>query len=191
MTALKSNLWKIYIYKFLSEFYLIVPILIPYYESNGLTKTQVFTVQASYALAVLLLEIPSGYLADVIGRRKTLILGAIGLPLGLFIYVSSSTFLMFVLAEFVVAVANSMRSGCESAFIYDTLIQMKAESDYTKYEGRSQSFTRFGSAAASILGGIVAMLSLNVPFYINIGTSIFMLPLALSLIEPERKYSTA
>ena len=187
MTALKSNLWKIYIYKFLSEFYLIVPILIPYYESNGLTKTQVFTVQASYALAVLLLEIPSGYLADVIGRRKTLILGAIGLPLGLFIYVSSSTFLMFVLAEFVVAVANSMHSGCESALIYDTLIQMKEESDYKKYEGRSQSYTRFGSAAASIIGGIVALLSLNVPFYINIGTSIFMLPLALSLIEPERK----
>lgn len=51
MTKLKSNLWKVYIYKFLSEFYLIVPILIPFYESNGLTKTQVFTVQATYALA--------------------------------------------------------------------------------------------------------------------------------------------
>jgi hypothetical protein len=67
------------------------------------------------------------------------------------------------------------------------LIQIKEESDYKKYEGRSQSFTRFGSAAASILGGIVALLSLKVPFYINIGTSIFMLPLALSLIEPERE----
>jgi len=187
MIQFKSNLWKIYIFKFLSEFYLIVPILIPFYESNGLTKTQVFTVQATYALAVLLLEIPSGYLADVIGRRKALILGAIGLPLGLFVYVSSNTFFMFVLAEFVLAMANSMRSGCESAFIYDTLIQIDAESDYKKFEGRSQSFTRFGSAAASILGGLAALLSLNMPFYINIGTSIFMLPLAMSLIEPERK----
>jgi MFS family permease len=187
MTNLKSNLWKIYFYKFLSEFYLIAPILIPFYESNGLTKTQVFTVQASYALAVLLLEIPSGYLADVIGRRKTLILGAIGLPLGLFIYVSSGTFWMFVLAENVIALANSMRSGCDSALIYDTLIQMKAESDYTKYEGRAQSFTRFGSAAASILGGFAALISFAMPFYINIGTSILMLPLALSLIEPERQ----
>ena len=132
MNSGQHNFWKIYLYRFLGEFYLIVPILIPFYESNGLTKTQVFTVQASYALAVLLLEIPSGYLADVIGRRKTLILGAIGLPLGLFIYVSSSTFWMFVLAENVIAIANSMRSGCDSAFIYDSLIQMKAESDYTK-----------------------------------------------------------
>ncbi|MFC2165827.1 MFS transporter [Acidobacteriota bacterium] len=187
MTKFKSNIWKIYIYKFLSEFYLIVPILIPFYESNGLTKTQVFTVQASYALAVLLLEVPSGYLADVIGRRKTLILGAIGLPLGLFIYVSSGTFFMFVLAELVLAAAGSMRSGCESALIYDTLIQMGAETEYKKFEGRTQSFTRFGSAMASILGGLAALLSFNTPFYINIATSVFMLPLALSLIEPERK----
>lgn len=34
MTDIRANLWKIYIYRFLSEFYLIVPILIPYYESN-------------------------------------------------------------------------------------------------------------------------------------------------------------
>lgn len=187
MTALKSNLWKIYIYKFLSEFYLIVPILIPFYESNGLTKTQVFSVQASYALAVLLLEIPSGYLADVMGRRITLILGAIGLPLGLFVYVSSSTFFMFVLAELVLAAAGSMRSGCESALIYDTLIQMGAETEYKKFEGRTQFFTRFGSAIASIFGGLAALFSFSTPFYINIATSIFMLPLALSLIEPKRK----
>ncbi len=75
MPGVRTNLWKLYAYKFISEFYLVVPILIPYYVSHGLSSTQVFTIQAAYALAVLLLEVPSGYLADVIGRRATLILG--------------------------------------------------------------------------------------------------------------------
>ncbi len=186
MTDLKANLWKIYFYKFLSEFYLIVPILIPYYKSNDLNSTQIFTIQAAYALAILLLEVPSGYLADVIGRKKTLILGAIFMPLGLGVYVFTSSFFTFILAEFIIAIGNSMRSGCDSAFIYDTAIELKAESEYKKYEGRSAFYTRIGTAISSVLGGIAAILTLNLPFYINIGTSLLMLPLALSLIEPKR-----
>ncbi len=187
MTDLKSNLWKIYVYRFLSEFYLIVPILIPYYESNHLNSTQIFTIQAAYALSVLLLEVPSGYLADVIGRKKTLILGAFFLPVGIAVYAFTSSFYTFILAEFIVAVGNSMRSGCDSAFIYDTLIQLKEESEYKKFEGRTMFYTRIGTGLSSVAGGLFALLSLHLPFYINIGTSVLMLPLAISLIEPKRK----
>jgi hypothetical protein len=79
-----------------------------------------------------------------------------------------------------------MRSGCDSAFIYDTAVQLKAESEYKKYEGRSAFYTRIGTALSSVLGGLAALLSLNLPFYINIGTSLLMLPLALALVEPDR-----
>ncbi len=187
MTDIRANLWKIYIYRFLSEFYLIVPILIPYYESNHLNSTQIFTIQASYALSVLILEIPSGYLADVIGRKKTLILGAFFFPVGIAVYAFTDSFYSFILAEFMVAVGNSMRSGCDSAFIYDTLIQLNKESDYKKFEGRSMFYTRLGTGLSSVSGGLLALLSLHLPFYINIGTSLFMLPLAIWLVEPKRE----
>jgi len=187
MVNIRTNLWKIYFYKFLGEFYLIIPILIPYYESNNLNSTQIFTIQAAYALSILVFEIPSGYLADVIGRKKTMTLGAILLPVGLAVYAFSHTFLFFILAEFIIAVANSMRSGCDSALIYDTLIQLKEESEYKKFEGRSFYYTRIGTAFSSILGGLFALIFLRLPFYVNIATSSMMLPFALSLIEPERK----
>jgi len=186
MSNLDANLWKIYFYKFISEFYLIAPILIPYYKSNSLSSTQIFTIQAAYALSILILEVPSGYLADVIGRKKTLIIGAISMPVGLAVYVLTSSFSTFIVAEFILAVGNSMRSGCDSAFLYDTAIELKAESEYKKYEGRSAFYTRVGTALASVLGGLAALLSLNLPFYINIGASMLMLPLALALVEPKR-----
>jgi len=187
MTNIRTNLWKIYFYKFLGEFYLIIPILIPYYVSNNLNSTQIFTIQAAYALSILVLEIPSGYLADVIGRKKTMVLGAIFMPVGLAVYALTHTFLSFILAEFIIAVANSMRSGCDSALIYDTMIQLNEESEYKKFEGRSFYYSRIGTALASILGGLFALVFLRLPFYINIATSSLMLPFALSLIEPERK----
>jgi MFS family permease len=187
MKDIRTNLWKIYVYKSLGEFWLIVPILIPYYVSNNLSKTQIFTIQAAYALSILILEIPSGYLADVIGRRRTLILGALFMPFGIGVYVFTHSFFSFLVAEFIIAVGNSMRSGCDSALIYDTLLQVKEESDYKRFEGRSIYFTRIGTALSSILGGLLALMSLKMPFYINILTSSLMLPFAIALSEPHRQ----
>lgn len=184
---IRSNLWKVYAYKLLSEFWVIVPILIPYYESNDLNKTQIFTVQAAYALSILIMEIPSGYLADIIGRRKTLILGALFMPMGIGVYVFTHSFTSFLIAEFIIAIGNSMRSGCDSALVYDTLIQLKEESKYKKFEGRAFYYARLGTSISSILGGLLALLSLKMPFYANMATSAMLFPLALTLIEPHRK----
>lgn len=187
MTNIRSNLWKIYFYRFLNEFWIVLPILIPFYEDNDLNSTQIFTIQAAYALSLLLLEIPSGYLADVIGRKKTLILGACFLPAGIGVYVFTHSFITFILAELIIAIGNSMRSGCDTALIYDTLLQLERESEYKKFEGRSFFYTRVGTALSSILGGVIALISLRAPFYLNIGTCAFMIPFALLLIEPERE----
>ncbi len=186
MMNVRANLWKIYAYKFVSEFLLIAPVLIPYYIFHGLSSTQVFVIQASYALAVLLFEVPSGYLADVAGRRTTLILGAVLMPLGFGLYAFSGSFALFIAAEVLLALGNSMRSGSDSALIYDTLLQLRDEERYKKFEGRSFFFTRLGTAASSVLGGLAALVSLHRPFYINIATCSIMLPLSLALVEPAR-----
>ncbi len=186
MSGVASNSRKIYLYKFLGEFYLIVPLLVPYYRANGLSPTSVFTIQAAYTLAILLLEIPSGYLADVVGRRRTLILAAVIFPAGLVIYALGRSFAAFITAEVVLAVGNSFRSGCDSALLYDSLAEMGRTEDYKKFEGRSFFSGRIGSASASILGGALAAIAIRLPFWTNAATALFMLPLALSLTEPLR-----
>jgi MFS family permease len=186
MRDVGGNLWKLFLYKFLSEFYLIAPVLIPYYLSHGLNSTQVFTIQACYAVSILALEIPSGYLADAVGRRRTLISGAVLFPAGIAVYAFGSGFATFILAEFILAFANSMRSGCDSALAYDTLRALKREDEYKKFEGRAYFFARIGSSVSSVLGGAAALLALRLPFLINIATGALMIPLALVLKEPER-----
>jgi MFS family permease len=187
MSSLESNLWKIYFYRLFSNFWLIAPILIPFYESNGLSATQVFIVQSIYLGTVLIFEIPSGYLSDVIGRKKTLTLGAVFLPVGLAVYASSHGFCGFSLAEVILAIAASMRSGTDSALIYDTLLQLKGEAHYKTFEGKADFYARIGDSASSVLGGLLALITLRVPFYINVVTSLPLIPLAITLIEPKRE----
>jgi len=183
---LSRNFRKIFALRFVGEFYLIAPVLILYYTANGLNSTQIFTVQAVFHLAVLLLEVPSGYLADVVGRRKTLILGSVFFPLGLAVYTLGRSFPAFVLAELAIAVSASMRSGCDSALIFDSLRPLGRETEYKRFEGRAAMLARTGSALSSVAGGLLAMIFLRLPFLVNIFSGMLMPPLSLSLAEPPR-----
>jgi hypothetical protein len=109
------------------------------------------------------------------------------MPVGIGVYVFTHSFFSFLIAEFIIAIGNSMRSGCDSALVYDTLIQLKEESEYKKFEGRAFYYARLGTSLSSILGGLLALLSLQLPFYANMASSALMLPIALALIEPQRK----
>jgi hypothetical protein len=184
---ISSNFWKIFTLKFLGDFLPIAPVLILFYTANGLNSTQIFTIQAAFHLAVLLLEVPSGYLADVIGRKKTLVFGAIFFPLGLAFYAAGRSFAAFIFAEVLLAVSVSMRSGCDSALIFDSLRQLGRESEYKRFEGRSALLARTGTAVSSVVGGLLAAVFLRLPFLVNIATAMFMPPLALALAEPERE----
>ncbi len=186
-TKISHNFWKIFTLQFLGNFLPIAPVLILYYTVNGLNSTQIFTIQAAFHLAVLLLEVPSGYLADVIGRRQTLVLGAIFFPLGLAVYTAGRSFLAFILAEVVLAVSVSMRSGCDSAMLFDSLRQLGRQREYKRFEGRSALVSRVGTAVSSVAGGLAAAVFLRLPFLVNIATALFMPPLALALVEPERE----
>jgi len=185
--SVSRNLWKIISLRFLGDFLPIAPVLILFYTANGLNSTQIFTIQAAFHLSVLLLEVPSGYLADVVGRKKTLVFGSLFFPLGMALYAAGRSFAAFVLAEFVLAVSVSMRSGCDSALIFDSLRQMGRQGEYKRFEGRCALFSRVGTAVSSVAGGLLAIAFLRLPFLVNVGSALFMPPLALALVEPERE----
>jgi MFS family permease len=187
MEYLKSNIWKIYLYKFFISFWLIAPILIPFYQSNGLSSTQVFIIQGAFAASTLFFEVPSGYLSDIMGRKKTLLIGSFFLPFGVILYATSSSFIFFLFAEIVIGISISMFSGTDSAFIYDTLAELKQTKSYKEIEGKSLFYERIGTSLASILGGFIALASIRGPFYVNVLTSLLLIPIALSLREPSRK----
>jgi MFS family permease len=114
-------------------------------------------------------------------------LGSLFLPLGLLIYVSFHSFLPFVIAEFVVAMANSMRSGADSAFLYDSLLALQREKEYNRIEGKAFFYSRIGCSVSAVLGGLLALVSLKMPFFLNIGSSLLILPVVAAMAEPPQE----
>ena len=63
-----------------------MPIVVPFYQDNGLNMHDVFFLRAIYSVAIVILEIPSGYFADVWGRKNTLVAGTFMGVIGFGIY---------------------------------------------------------------------------------------------------------
>lgn len=164
-----------------------MPIVVPFYESNGLSMKDIMVLQAVYSIAIVILEIPSGYLADVIGRKKTLIIGAVFGVLGFTTYSLSFGFMGFLIAEIILGIGQSCISGADSAMLYDSLLEKGEEKKYTRFEGRITSLGNVAEALAGIAGGLLVGISIRAPYMAQVFVSFIALPAAITLVEPSRK----
>ena len=182
---LQSNLWKLKIFHVLDKFLLISPILIIFLLSKSLTMTEVFWLQSFFSLAVLFLEVPSGYFADRFGRKYSIILGVLFVFLGFLFYGFGETFWHFVAINVLLGIGASFISGADSALLYDTLIKLKREKEYLKIESSYFAITGYSEAIAAIIGGFLAAVYMQELFFVQAGILFLLVPLAFTLKEPK------
>ena len=166
---------------------LIMPVIVLFYKSNGLTMKDIFLLQSVYSLTLMTLEIPTGYFADRAGRKTSILIGATLGFTGYLAYSFSFGFWQFVVAEVILGVSQSLVSGADSAMLYDTLAASKQKDRYTQLEGRVTSIGNFGEAFAGIIGGLLAVSSLRTPFYVQTCVALIAIPAAIMLTEPPIK----
>jgi len=180
-----KNALQLYLIKIAKWFNLVMPIVVLFYQEIGLSMSQIFMLKSIYSIAMVVMELPSGYMADVWGCRKTLLLGAILGTIGIAIYSFSSAFNSFVMAEIILGVGFSFVSGADSALLYDSLKAENREDEYIKYEGSITSFGNFAEALAGVAGGLLATFSLRTPYYFQIFVAGIAIPAAFFLKEPQ------
>ncbi len=165
---------------------LTMPILMLFYKDMGFSDRESFQLKAFYSIAIVIFEIPSGYVADVLGRRKTLIIGSILGTLGFLVYATTSGFYWFLIAEVILGIGQSFVSGADSAIMYDSLKQAGREKEYVKYEGRNFTVGNYSEALAGIIGGTLAAINMRYPFIFQTAIAFMAVPASFMLIEPIR-----
>lgn len=188
---LESNIQKLHIFKFLGAFTLFTPVVVLFFQANNLSMTEIMILQSAYSVALILLEVPSGYASDILGRRKTLISASSFLAFGIGIYSIGTGFWSFLLAELTFAVGGALKSGSDSAMMYDTLKEIGKEKRYKKIWGKATYYALIATAIASITGGIIAEYNLRYTLTFMVPVFLAMIPLSYSMKEPERKKKVA
>ena len=180
---LKHNILKMYLLKAVLWFMVAMPIIVLFFQEHGLSLTQVMFLQAIYSLSVAVFEIPSGYIADLFGRKNTIIISTIFSFIGYVIFSFYEGFLAFAIAEVLIGIGGSLMSGSDSAILYDTLLETGNKEAYTRIEGKNYAIGNFSEATAGVLGGFLAVGSIYLPIYVQTAILFLSIPIALSLVE--------
>ena len=130
--TLQSNITKLYFITALQWFIVLIPVIVLFYQENGLTLQEIFILQAFFSLIIVVFEIPSGYFGDVMSRKYSLLTGSILAFLGYLVYSISYGFWGFLGAEFLLGLGASFISGSDSAMLYDSLVELEKENKKEK-----------------------------------------------------------
>ncbi|MCP3682467.1 MAG: MFS transporter [bacterium] len=187
---LKANIWKFYLMSALMSMWFFMPVYVLFLVDNGLSMFQIMLLESLYGIGIVALEIPTGYFADVHGRKKSLVIAGAALFAAPLFFSLGSTFFVFFIAGLFWSVGASFLSGADSALIYDTLLNLKRQKDYKKVMGNTFFIATIAVSFALIVGGLIASVdgvNLRLPFYVTLPFAALMPIVALSFKEPERE----
>lgn len=179
------NIILLYIIKACKWFMLYMPVIYLFYKENDFNTTELFTLHAIYSVVIAILEVPSGYIADVWGRKPAIIFGTLFGIIGFAFYSGSYGLIGFIIAEILLGIGQSLISGADSAILYDTLLEYKKESKYIKLEGKITALGNLAESLAGLFVSIFVFQLIRTYFYIQTGFSFLAFLAALFLTEPK------
>jgi len=150
----------------------------------GLDMTEIMGLQAIFGLSLAVFEFPSGYAADRIGYRASLLAASVLSILGWFAYSQAGGFWGVAFAEILLGLALSLVSGTNSAMLYETLVELDEEEHFGLWFARARFFGQVGEGSAALLAGLLYAISFQLPFYLQAGVWVLNFGVALAMLEP-------
>lgn len=161
-----------------SGFFLPVAILILYDKGFGLDF--IGLAYAVYALAKLLVEIPTGYIGDWLGRRASLALGSAvrAVVLGVYPFLDSPE--LYLAVHCLWAIGRAFRSGTQDAWLYEILQAKFDPGDFARIESRGNTVKLLTDSITALTGGILYSLNPVYPFVATALIALTGIPILLS-----------
>ena len=141
-------------------------------------------IETVLIVTMTLAEIPTGAIADLFGKKKTLILAFLLETIGAFMMASAPNFQILVLSVFVMCIGGAFYSGTIDALVFDTLKEDGSENTYDKKISNINTISLIAPAVCGVIGGFMYKISPTLPFYANAVGYLLGLIASLFLIEP-------
>jgi MFS family permease len=148
-------------YGFLKDLRFFDPFLILFFLAKGMTYFEIGSLYAIREIAVNILEIPTGVVADAMGRRRTMISSFIAYLISFAIFYFGSSFSLLVGAMIVFAFGDAFRTGTHKAMILTYLKLNGLERFKTDYYGHTRGWSQTGAAASSLIAATIVFYSGN------------------------------
>ncbi len=153
---LKRNIPLDYISAFITNLNMQSSIWVLYLAYCGLNLAEIGVIEGIYHATSIICEIPSGAVADLLGRKRSMALSRACIAVSCVVMLFSSSFWWFAAGFVVQALGNNLNSGSEEALVYDSMKCIGQEEGYLKVCGRLDVVIEVSQGIATVLGGVLA-----------------------------------
>lgn len=151
--------------------------------ARGFSLPQVGIAEAVFHLTSLIFEIPSGVLADVLGRKKMLIISSIMRVIGNIIMILSFNLLTVCLSIAFHALSYNFASGSGEALAYDSLKSVSQKEKYEKYVSTQLIIYRLFGGISTLCAGFALYIGHRIAYGVDVVTCIIEIIVLSGLVE--------
>lgn len=159
-----SNYTRLYsIIQFLTSFAFgaIIPVYVLYYRHFDLNLFQIALVAAVFEASILVFEMPTGLIADIYGRRISVVLSALTLFISGLVFINFPSLYGFIIAEIIMGLGETLKSGALEAWLVDSL-KHQGKDDKVKYAfSEGKRFYSAGRLLGFVGGGYLGSLNIT------------------------------
>jgi MFS family permease len=184
------HIYRFYAYHLTAQMAFFGAVWILYLQHRGYSLAQIGLAEAAFHLAPILLEIPSGSFADLVGRRWSLVVSSSLVVGGNVFLWHGGNLPVVLLAMFLTGASFSFRSGADEAFLYDAL-SAEQRSRYGRVFGRLLSAGYLVGGLSTWVGAVLSERSYTIPLVLSSIAAACGILLAFGLDEPARERSHA
>lgn len=180
----QKNIFLLSWFNFCTDFVFFAPVAILYFARVTGSYALGMSIFSLAYVSSAIFEVPTGIVSDMVGRKKTTILGAASSVLCVTLYAIGGSYWMLVLGALLQGLSRAFYSGNNDALLHDTLREIGKENKYHTYLGKTSSMFQVALAAASLMGGFMAARSYAVVMWASVVPQIGALVIATQLVEP-------
>lgn len=152
-------------------------------EVKGFNLFEVGLLEMVFHLTSLSMEVPTGVIADVFGRKISRILGILSYFIYIFIMIFSGSFGVILIGFIFCGLSFTFESGSGEALVYDSLKLMNEEKRFMKVNGMKEVIYQIAGAISLVLGGYVISISFNLSWYLTLGFYVLAMIVIMFMIE--------
>lgn len=138
-------------------------------------------------LSQAVFEVPTGLISDLLGRRKTMIVGALFSVVALIMYATGFSIWVLFAGALCEGIGRSLFSGTDKALLYETLQEQEHSDQFETVFGKICSVEQISLGVSAVIGGFLALISLQLVMWIAVIPAVLSLICSFYFVDVKRK----
>jgi MFS family permease len=151
--------------------------------ARGFSTVEIGLLESIFHITSMTCEIPSGVIADMFGRRKTMVASRVMVIISSLLMIISRDFFTIAIAIAVNALSYNLSSGTREALAYDSLKEAGLESEYDKFASNDLMIYQIFSSAGTLMAGVALLLGYKRANMVDAVIGVITVLIALTLSE--------